>query len=171
MTSNLKSVQAVEKKHGRLFYVYALRDPRNEKIFYVGQTNQPEERPRRGSQYSPATRAYLEEMRSFGCQPVCTFFGAFANRTDAVFQENFAIESLRAKGIKLTNMLSVSKVDWGESIERPQTEQTSDIEQQECEDYYNPDSRAYDRLLNSYRKGRTFGNAKERRAWIWDNLR
>jgi len=50
-------------------YIYALHDPRDWSIRYVGKSNNPERRHRRPRSHSRRLQNFLTELRALGLQP------------------------------------------------------------------------------------------------------
>ena len=99
MSDQLRTV-----KTGRnLFYVYVLRDPRDQSLFYVGCTRRPLERSLMPSGYSPKVAVRLAEILANGHRPIRQVFCVVGTAEQAGYQERHAVESLRARGCVILN--------------------------------------------------------------------
>jgi DNA-binding XRE family transcriptional regulator/predicted GIY-YIG superfamily endonuclease len=84
------------------WYVYALKDPRDDAIRYVGKSSNPAKRlASHCSKYAAApVRAWVEDMRA---PPELDVLASVATETEALLLERGWITRLRASGAKLIN--------------------------------------------------------------------
>jgi hypothetical protein len=94
-----KTVESVVNR----FYVYVLRDPRDNSIFYVGCTQNPKSRGLSAKNYGPGAGGRIREIRLAGRLPKRETVGVFGSSEYAAYQEIYAIEALRERGHRLLN--------------------------------------------------------------------